>query len=299
MNKLKKKIAEYIYNYENPNRIAFSTKYSYLKNTIIFLRYLIRNIQNVLNFNIKYKKGIFFNCIVARHQSLLKRKLGNSSMKLQEQKILNIEQAIKKLNNVIIEPNKVFSFWQIVGKPTYKKGYVNGMLLSNGQVVEGVGGGLCQLSNFLYWIFLHAPIETIERYHHSMDVFPDENRTLPFGSGATILYNFIDLQVKNISRYPLQLKLWLTDKHLKGQILAPERIPQKFHIFEKNHFFIKKGKKYFRYNEIYRAMKIEGRTRKIEKMITNFAPVLYKTTNDYFQKHNFKVLDFTNSSPIC
>jgi len=293
--KIEKEITERLYNYENPKRIALSRKYPFLKKPIIFLRHKTKNMQNFFDFRIKYeRKNDFFDCIVARHQSVLRRRLGDSNPKLQEQKIVNLKQAIQRLNGVVIEPNHIFSLWKIIGKPKYENGYVNGMLLSNGKVIEGIGGGLCQLSNFLYWIFLHAPLETIERYHHSMDVFPDSGRTLPFGGGATILYNFIDLKVKNTSTYPLQLKIWLTDNHLKGQILSPRPIPEKFHMFEKNHFFIKRGKKYFRYNEIYKETKIKGKVEKIEKITTNFAPVLYDVTEEYLQKNNFKVLDFTN-----
>ncbi|MFH0854716.1 MAG: VanW family protein [bacterium] len=295
MMKIEKEIAERIYNYENLKRIAISRKYPFLKKPIIFLRHLNRDIQNFFDFRIKYeRKNDFFDCVVARHQSVLRRRLGDSDLKLQEQKIINLKQAIQRLNGVVIEPNHVFSLWNIIGKPKYENGYVDGMLLSNGKVIEGVGGGLCQLSNFLYWIFLHTPVEVVERHHHSMDVFPDSGRTLPFGSGATILYNFIDLKAKNTSTYPLQLKIWLTDNHLKGQILCPRPIPEKFYVFEKNHFFVKRGQKYFRYNEIYKETKINGKVEKIEKITTNFAPVLYDVTEEYLQKNNFKVLDFTN-----
>ena len=294
MNKLEKEIAKRIYNYENPNRVALSKKYPLFKRPIIFLRHLTRDVQNFSDLKVKYsKKDTFFDCVVARHQSVLRRKLGDSDPVLQEQKITNLKQAIKKLNGVVIQPNDIFSFWQTIGQPKYKDGYVDGMLLSNGKVIGGLGGGLCQLSNFLYWIFLHAPIETMERHHHSMDVFPDSGRVLPFGGGATILYNFIDLKVKNISKHPLQLKIWVTDKHLKGQILSSKRIPQKFHILKKNDFFIKRGKKYFRYNEIYKEIKVDGKVQKEEKVITNFAPVLYKVTDQYLKKNKFKVLDFT------
>lgn len=295
MMKIEKEIAKRIYNYENPKRIALSRKYPFLKKPIIFLRHKVRDVQNFFDFRIKYeRKNDFFDCVVARHQSILRRRLGDSDPKLQEQKIVNLKQAIQRLNGVIIKPNHVFSLWKIIGKPKYENGYVDGMLLSNGKVIEGIGGGLCQLSNFLYWIFLHVPIETVERYHHSMDVFPDSGRTLPFGGGATILYNFIDLKVKNTSTYPLQLKIWSTDNHLKGQILSPRSIPEKFHLFEKNHFFIKRGERYFRYNEIYKETKVDGKSVKIEKITTNFAPVLYHITDKYLQKNNFKVLDFTN-----
>lgn len=292
---VEKEIIKRIYDYENPKRIALSKKYPFLKKPIIFLRHTFRDIQNFFDYRIKFeRKNVFFDCIIARHQSVLRRKLRDSNPKLQEQKITNLNQAIQRLNGIIIQPNHIFSLWKIIGKPTYKNGYVDGMLLSNGKIIEGLGGGLCQLSNFLYWIFLHTSIETIERYHHSMDVFPDSGRTLPFGGGATILYNFIDLKVKNTSKYPFQLKIWLTNNHLKGQILSPSPIPQKFHIFEKNHFFIKRGNKYFRYNEIYKETKLDGKVKKIEKITTNFAPVLYEVTGEYLQKNNFRVLDFTD-----
>ncbi len=295
MNKLEKEIAKFIYNYEHPKRVAFSKKYPFLKKLIIFLRRSIRNIQNFFNIKIRcQRKKYFLKYVVARHQSVLRRKLGDSDPKLQEQKIINLKQAVKELNGLVIKPNHIFSFWNIIGQPKYKKGYVDGMLLSSGKVIKGVGGGLCQLSNFLYWIFLHSPFEIIERYHHSMDVFPDSGRVLPFGSGATVLYNFVDLKARNISSYPLQLKIWLTDKHLKGQILSPQPIPEKIHVFEKNQFFIKRGRRYFRYNEIYREVKIKGKVVRVEKITTNFAPVLYKVTPQYLKKNNFQVLDFTN-----
>lgn len=293
--KLEREISHLLHKYENPKRTALSKKYPKLKIPIIFLRRNLRNTKNSLDPRIKHEiKAEFFKCVIARHQSVLRRKLGDSNLKLQEQKITNLRQAIKKINGVIIKPGKIFSLWKIVGKPEYKNSYVDGMLLSNGQVVEGLGGGLCQLSNFIYWIFLHAPIETIERYHHSKDVFPDSERTLPFGGGATILYNFVDLKIKNVSTEPIQIKIWLEENHLKGQLLAPNKIEEKFHVFEKNHFFIKRGKNYFRYNEIYRDTKIKGRIVATEKITTNFAPVLYKVTKSYLTKNNFKVIDLSN-----
>ena len=294
MKKIKTEIAHNIFLYENSKRIAFSKKYSLLKKPIIYLRQELREISNFFDPRLKYKRShAFFNHIVARHQSVLRRKLGSSNPKLQEQKIINLQQAIKQLNGVIIRPGHVFSLWKILKKPSYTAGYVDGMLLANGKVIVGVGGGLCQLSNFLYWIFLHAPVEVIERHHHSKDIFPDSGRTLPFGSGATIFYNYVDLKVKNLSSQPLQLKIWLTDNHLKGQILSTQPPKEKFHVFEKNHFFVKRDDKYFRFNEIYRETKVQGSINKVEKVATNFAPVLYELTPTYIPSNNFQVLDFS------
>ncbi|WP_341323571.1 VanW family protein [Solibacillus sp. FSL H8-0523] len=65
-----------------------------------------------------------------KHQSLLRRKLGNSDPKLQENKITNLKIATSKIDGVIIKPGETFSFWQLVGKATKAKGYIEGM--SNG-----------------------------------------------------------------------------------------------------------------------------------------------------------------------
>ena len=61
------------------------------------------------------------------------------------------------------------------------------MLLKNGTVQYGCGGGLCQLSNLIFWMTLHTPLEVKERHRHGYDVFPDSNRTQPFGSGAIVI----------------------------------------------------------------------------------------------------------------
>lgn len=281
--------------YESPERMALSTRFPILKKPIIFLRRLMVNIKNAIIFDIAHKKSTtFFTNVIARHQSVLIRKLGNSDQKLQKNKIINLKRACEDLNGLIINPSQVFSLWSTIGNPTYKKGYTDGMLLSNGKIIEGVGGGLCQLSNFLCWLLLHAHTKIIERYHHSMDVFPDSGRVLPFGSGATCLFNFVDLKVKNISPHPLQLKIWLTDTHLKGRILCNQRNEIKFSIKEKNHIFIKRDEKYFRYNEIWRMAKIEGKEVWKEKIFTNFAPVLYEVSPEYFLQHNHQVINLSN-----
>ena len=294
MDQIEKDILKRIFEYENQKREALSRRYPFLKKPIIYLRCTWRNAENFFDRRIKYtKRNKYFEFVAARHKSVLRRKLGDSDPELQEQKIINLRQAVKRLDGIIIKPNDIFSFWQIVGRPRYEDGYVDGMLLANGRVVRGLGGGLCQLSNFLYWIFLHAPMETIERHHHSLDVFPDSGRVLPFGGGATIFYNYLDLKLKNVSPYPLQLKIWLTEDHLKGQILCSQAIPEKYHLLEKNHLFIKKGQKYFRYNEIYRETFVSGKKQKTEKIISNFAPVLYEVTDEYLQKNNFEVFEVT------
>ena len=212
-----------------------------------------------------------------KHQSLLKRKLGNSNPKLQENKIINLKIATSEIDDVIIKPGETFSFWQLVGKTTEAKGYIEGMQLAMGEVKTGIGGGICQLANLLYWMALHTPLNVTERHHHSFDPFPDSGRTLPFGSGASVFYNYIDLRFYNPTSQSFQIKVWVTDKHLKGAIFANEEMPYSYHIEEKNHQFLKRDGKNYRQNEIWRKTidKITGQMLNEELLIKNFSEVKY------------------------
>ncbi|MCU0239551.1 MAG: VanW family protein, partial [Pyrinomonadaceae bacterium] len=197
-------------------------------------------------------ENLEFTC--KRHQSLLRRRLGNSSPELQENKIENLKIACPTIDGILIKPSETFSFWRQLGEATAEKGYVEGMQLSRGEVVRGVGGGLCQLANLLYWMALHTPLQIAERHHHSFDPFPDEQRTLPFGSGAGVFYNYMDLRFYNPTDLTFQIKLWLTENHLKGAIFSDKETPYSYHVFEKNHRFLQKDNKNFRENEIWREI---------------------------------------------
>jgi vancomycin resistance protein VanW len=298
MSDLQKQIQNLVINYEKPKRKAISSIFPKLAKPIIAGKRVAQSTLNWLNPQVDYRRQKeYFPAIVARHQSVLRRKLGDSDQRLQEQKVKNLAQAVKALNGAVIEPGKVFSLWQIIGQPTFERGYANGMLLSGGKVVEGMGGGLCQLSNFLFWILMHTPMKIIQRYHHSMDVFPDSGRVLPFGSGATILYNFIDLKLQNTSKQPLQIKIWLTDKYLKGQILSSKHFDSKLHLREKHHYFVKSAKQFYRYNQIWQIAKKEGQIINSRKLLTNFAPVLYSVDPEYLAKNNFRLLKVKSQSP--
>lgn len=169
------------------------------------------------------------------HKTILRRKLQNVDMWIQENKITNLKIAIRELNKIVIKPGQTLSYWKQIGKPTKRKGYLEGMILHNGTVTADIGGGLCQLSNLLYWITLHTPLTVIERWRHGYDVFPDVRRNQPFGSGATCSYPNIDLQIRNDTNQNFQLQLEVTDKYLAGKWMSDKPIRFKYEIFEKNH----------------------------------------------------------------
>lgn len=169
---------------------------------------------------------------VFSHSTPLLRQLRNVDMWLQHNKVHNLRLAAKRLNGVILKPGQTFSFWRLVGKPTGRKGYLKGMVLVNGSVVPEVGGGLCQLSNLIYWMTLHTPLTVGERWRHNYDVFPDSNRTQPFGSGATVAYNYIDLQVRNDTSDIYQLLAWVADGSLHGEWRCDRPVGKRYQVYE-------------------------------------------------------------------
>jgi len=242
---------------------------------------VIRHTQSLLShkkFAVKKKASKDYPYTNKKHQSLLRRKLGDSDPKLQENKVTNLNIASDAIDGTVIQAGETFSFWKLVGKTSRKKGYIEGMLLSNGQVIEGVGGGICQLANLLYWMALHTPLQIIERHHHSFDPFPDEGRVLPFGSGAGVFYNYVDLQFYNPTEQSFQIQVSLTDKHLKGSISSDQYWPYSYHIVEENHYFFEKKGIIYRTNDIYREVidKMTGNIIEKEFIMHNVSEVKYQ-----------------------
>lgn len=215
---------------------------------------------------------------VKKHQSVLIRKLGDSNLQLQYNKVTNLRLAINKIDGIIINPGETFSFCKLVGLPTRKKGYLPGMELSMGEAKEGIGGGLCQIANLLHWLVIHSPLTVIERNHHSFDPFPDDGRVLPFGSGATVFYNYRDFQFENNTKYTFQIKLWMSEKCLEGELRVSEELEYAYHVYEKNHRFLKAEGEFYRENEIWRN-KIDkyksGEVLETELIVKNYAKVKY------------------------
>jgi len=176
-------------------------------------------------------------------------------MWLQHNKVKNLRIAARQINGILIHPGETFSYWKLIGNTTKRKGYVEGMNLFYGQVVTGVGGGLCQLSNLIYWMTLHTPLTVTERYRHSYDVFPDVKRNQPFGSGATCAYNYLDLQIKNDTEQIYQLNVYLTDTHLVGEWRSDLPATRSYEVYERKHWItLEYWGGYVRHNTIHRKV---------------------------------------------
>jgi vancomycin resistance protein VanW len=211
------------------------------------------------------------------HETPLLRKLKDVEMYLQYNKIINLRIAVPKLNKITIYPGEVFSYWKLIGKPTRRKGYQHGMILRNGTVTEGTGGGLCQLSNLIYWLTIHTPLTVIERHRHGYDVFPDANRTQPFGSGATCFYNYGDLIIRNDTKQVFQLIAEITETHLKGAWVSNKPPLYMYEVYEKEHIMQSEyWGGYTRHNILYRKKyDLNGSVVDDEFVVENHAIMMY------------------------
>ena len=128
------------------------------------------------------RQSVSLPYIQTSHATPLYRHLRGEEMELQKNKVVNLQLAAARLNGVVLRPGETFSYWRLIGKPSRKKGYREGMVLFLGRIGSDVGGGLCQLSNLIFWMTLHTPLTVVERYRHSHDVFPEfvQNGVQPF-----------------------------------------------------------------------------------------------------------------------
>ena len=250
---------------------------------LYFLAVWTRRLKRIAEWNFdnkkysKTKSSEKLSNRIKKHQSVLLKKLGDNNEQLQLNKVTNLKIAVKQLDGIIIKPGETFSFCKLVGLPTKRKGYLLGMELSFGEARAGIGGGICQIANLLNWLVLHSPLTIVEKSQHSFDPFPDEGRVLPFGSGAAIFYNYIDYQFTNNTDKTFQINIWFTETNIEGELRCNEEMEFSYHIFEKNHQFIKKENEFFRQNEIWRNVisKKTGNIVSTELMVKNFARVTY------------------------
>jgi vancomycin resistance protein VanW len=216
--------------------------------------------------------------LVYSHSSLIRRKLNNVDLQLQENKAVNLALTTPKVSGVVIKPGETFSFWTLVGICSAKDGYLPGLTISNGKTGSGTAGGMCQFTNLIHWLVLHTNLDIVEYHHHNgLDLFPDFGRQIPFGTGTSIFYNALDYQFKNNTDATFQIIVYTTDEYLCGEIRTDKGPKVKYHIYEEDAYFEKKGENYFRHNKVFRKCVdvVTGNTLSNELVCENYAKVAY------------------------
>ena len=215
------------------------------------------------------------------HRSLIRRRLGNVDMELQENKAVNLALAAPKVNGILIRPGETFSFWHLVGSTAPKYGYKTGLVIKSGRTDRDTGGGMCQFTNLIHWLILHSPLTITEHHHHDgYDLFPDFGRAVPFGTGTSIMYNYLDYRFRNDTEQDYQLLVWTDEQYLNGELRSSGEQPCRYHIAAEDERFIRDGETVFRENTIWRST-VDPQTGNIVKkelLKKNHARVMYDTS---------------------
>ncbi len=239
--------------------------------------YLIRDVKDMVNRErFACHKSEPLPVLVKAHSSAILRHLEGVDMELQRNKAVNLKLAADKINGIIINPGETFSFWRLVGEPTAEKGYLDGLVIHNGKLDKGTGGGLCQLANLIHWLVLNSPLTVTELFHHTDALFPDSGRRVPFGTGTGVFYKNIDYRFKNTTDVPVQLLIWQCSGKLCGELRSCRAFPYVYRITEENHGFTEEDGVFYRISRVYRLTL--DRTRNIikrELILDNHSRVMY------------------------
>lgn len=119
-----------------------------------------------------------------------------------ETRTANLKAAVGKLNNIKIPDDAVFSFNQTVGKRTITAGYKTAKVINGGEFVDGLGGGVCQVSSTLFECVLRANVEIVYRTNHSLEI-----GYVPLGGDATVQWNSKDFKFKNNLGCDVRIKM--------------------------------------------------------------------------------------------
>lgn len=118
------------------------------------------------------------------HATPLIRNLSGDQLEWQRNKVVNLKLAAARLDGIVLHPGETFSYWKLIGKPSRRKGYQEGMVLFLGHIGSDVGGGLCQMSNLIFWMTLHTPLTVAERYRHSQPSHLEVGRPVLIPTGT-------------------------------------------------------------------------------------------------------------------
>lgn len=180
---------------------------------------------NYFRFSNKDKSNSVFNFIYTISQEV-------KPSETFENKLYNIQTASTKINDYILYPGQVFSFWKIVGNPNGDFKFSRSII--DGKLSEEKGGGLCQVSGIIYHVSILFGLEIIERFNHSIDIYNDDSRFTPLGTDATVVYGYKDLRIRNNFDFSVKFKIDINDRIFTIKLLSEQVLIQKQLKFEIN-----------------------------------------------------------------
>lgn len=138
----------------------------------------------------------------------------------------NIRIAASKINGHIIYPGQTFSFNETVGPREKTYGFKEAMEIVDGELVPGIGGGICQVSSTLYNAALLSNLNVVERYNHSKPLV-----YVPLGRDATVVFGMLDFKFVNETDMPVMIMAEINNDKLCIGIFGQKRMAETVEIF--------------------------------------------------------------------
>ncbi|CAN5671112.1 VanW family protein [soil metagenome] len=133
----------------------------------------------------------------------------------QKRRGANIDVAASKLDGLVLSPGEVISFNAIVGDRSEENGFQRSWEIFKGEMVEGVGGGTCQVASTLHAAAFFAGLDVLERLPHSRP-----SAYIPMGLDSTVVYPIVDLKLRNPHPFPIVLHAKTDGNKLTMQLLG-------------------------------------------------------------------------------
>lgn len=129
----------------------------------------------------------------------------------------NIETGAAHINGTVVYPGEEFSTYSKVAPYTYENGYRTGKAYSNGEVIDSIGGGICQVSTTLYNAILRSELEVTERYPHSMNV-----SYVSLAADAAMADTYKNLKFKNNTKTPVYIEAVAANRNITFTIYGKD-----------------------------------------------------------------------------
>ncbi|MEG1559930.1 MAG: glycopeptide resistance accessory protein VanW [Clostridia bacterium] len=201
--------------------------------------------RSILKTDLPYK--LFEN-----HSPLYNRETG-FDMLYQENKVFNLKLAAPNLNGLLIKPGETFSFCLATRYADRQTQYKDGLTVIDGKLTTEKGGGMCQMSNLLFLMFLHTPLTIIERHGHGVKNFKESENNALMGIDATISRGWLDLKLKNETNFTFQICIDFDAENIIGRIFIDEDIGIHYELKNEELIYFRKDNAIFEQVKVYRS----------------------------------------------
>lgn len=215
-------------------KILYSTDKNFKKNVkSVYIKkqgttsYTIRNVNNKKTYYVKVRAYLSYNDKIynGTYSQYLSTYYNNlyatyfSYYENNANRTTNLRIASKAISGTIIQPGQTFSFNKVVGPRTAKKGYKDAHIFSGSGVVDGIGGGICQVASTMFNCALLSNVQIVERHQHSQRV-----AYVPLGRDAAIYGTAEDFKWKNNTKYPIKIVMTVKDGKISCSFYTCESV---------------------------------------------------------------------------